>query len=123
LPRTRLGLHRIALQQLLAGAWGPGHLHLGCRAAARSARSGTLQFWMGPGAHLLHYPIAGGSLINFLAVVEGPQRWTAPAWMDAAAPGAHLETFAGWHLAVTKMLTAVPQSPRWGLFTPPPLRR
>jgi salicylate hydroxylase len=26
------GLHRIALKQLLAGAWGAGHLHLGCRA-------------------------------------------------------------------------------------------
>jgi salicylate hydroxylase len=25
-------LHRIALQQLLAGAWGADHLHLGCRA-------------------------------------------------------------------------------------------
>jgi len=78
---------------------------------------------MGPGAHLLHYPIAGGRLINFLAVIEGPARWTAPAWMEAAAPGAHLAAFTGWHPAVTQMLTAVPQSPRWGLFTLPPLTR
>jgi salicylate hydroxylase len=84
---------------------------------------GALMFWVGPGAHLLHYPIEHGRLINFLAVVEGPARWTAPAWMEAAAPGAHLEAFAGWHPAVTEMLTAVPQSPRWGLFTLPPLRR
>ena len=84
---------------------------------------GALQFWVGPGAHLLHYPIAGGRLINFLAVIEGPAQWTAPAWMESAAPGAHLEAFTGWHPAVTQMLTAVPQSPRWGLFTLPPLRR
>ena len=177
------GLHRIALQQLLAGAWGPGHLHLGCQVetleqhgeaiwvhcasgavfeadlvvgadgvhsrvrrwvsggaeplysatsgfrglvpTARLPRlpdPGALQFWMGPGAHLLHYPIADGNLVNFLAVVEGPQRWTAPTWMDVAEPGAHLEAFAGWHPAVTQMLAAVPQSPRWGLFTLPPLR-
>ena len=83
---------------------------------------GALQFWMGPGAHLLHYPIAGGSLINFLAVVEGPRQWTAPAWMEDAQPGAHLEAFAGWHPAVTEMIGAVPQSPRWGLFALPPLR-
>lgn len=83
--------------------------------------AGALQFWMGPGAHLLHYPIAGGSMINFLAVVEGPGRWTAPAWMEAAEPGAHLEAFAGWHPAVTEMLGAVQQSPRWGLFALPPL--
>jgi salicylate hydroxylase len=83
---------------------------------------GALQFWMGPGAHLLHYSIAGGSLINFLAVVDGPGQWTAPAWMEDAEPGAHLEAFAGWHPAVTEMIGAVPQSPRWGLFALPPLQ-
>ena len=84
---------------------------------------GALQFWMGRGAHLLHYPIDRGRLINFLAVLEGPARWTAPAWMEVAAPGAHLEAFTGWHPAVAQMLTAVPQSPRWGLFALPPLAR
>ncbi len=82
---------------------------------------GALQFWMGPGAHLLHYPVSGGSVINFLAVVDGPGRWTAPAWMEAAEPGAHLEAFAGWHPAVTEMIGAAPQSPRWGLFARRPL--
>ena len=93
------------------------------RRLPRLPAPGALQFWMGPGAHLLHYPIAGGSLINFLAVVEGPERWTAPAWMEDAAPGAHLEAFTGWHPAVIEMIGAVPQSPRWGLFALPPLRR
>jgi salicylate hydroxylase len=84
---------------------------------------GALQFWIGPGAHLLHYPIDGGRLINFLAVIDTPRRWTAPAWMEAAPDGAHLEAFAGWHPAVTEMLSAVPQSPRWGLFARRPLAR
>jgi hypothetical protein len=39
-------------------------------------------------------------------------------WMG---PGAHLATFAGWHPAVTEMIGAVPQSPRWGLFARRPL--
>ena len=82
---------------------------------------GALQFWMGPGAHLLHYPISGGSVINFLAVIDTPERWTAPAWMEAAEPGANLEAFAGWHPAVTEMIGAAPQSPRWGLFARRPL--
>ena len=178
------GLHRMALQRLLTGAFGPEHLHLGCRvevleetrtgmrvhcssgamfeasvvvgadgvhSVARNwvtggdepVYSGTsgfrglvpaerlpslpdpgaLQFWMGPGAHLLHYPIQGGSVMNFLAVIDGPERWTAPAWLEEAAPGAHLAPFANWHPAVTEMLTAVPQSPRWGLFARRPLAR
>jgi 2-polyprenyl-6-methoxyphenol hydroxylase-like FAD-dependent oxidoreductase len=43
--------------------------------------------------------------------------------MEAARDGAHLEAFAGWHPAVTDMLSAVPQSPRWGLFARRPLAR
>ena len=81
----------------------------------------ALQYWMGPGAHLLHYPISDGRLINFLAVTEGPGRWTAPAWMENSLPNAHLQAFAGWHPAVTEMIAAVPQSPRWGLFARRPL--
>ena len=76
---------------------------------------------MGPGAHLLHYPIDGGALINFLAVVDGPAKWTEPGWTAPAPPGAHLEAFAGWHPAVLEMLAAAPQSPRWGLFARRPL--
>ena len=82
---------------------------------------GSLQFWMGQGAHLLHYPISGGALINFLAVIDGPDQWTAPAWMETADEGAHLAPFEGWHPAVIEMLSAVPQSPRWGLFARRPL--
>ena len=178
------GLHRMALQGLLADALGPEHVHLGCHAETLEERGrkmrvccssgaafdatvvvgadgvhslarswvtggdeplysgtsgfrglvpaervphlpepGALQFWMGPGAHLLHYPISGGSVINFLAVIDTPPQWTAPAWMEAAEPGAHLEPFAGWHPAVTEMIGAVPQSPRWGLFARRPLAR
>jgi salicylate hydroxylase len=84
---------------------------------------GALQFWIGPGAHLLHYPISGGTMINFLAVIDGPEVWPGPAWMEAAEPGAHLQPFAGWHPAVTEMIGAVPQSPRWGLFARRPLGR
>jgi salicylate hydroxylase len=84
---------------------------------------GALQFWMGPGAHLLHYPIGGGQLINFLAVVDEPARWTAPGWMEPAEPGAHLKAFAGWHPAVRELIGGVPQSPRWGLFARRPLAR
>ena len=41
--------------------------------------------------------------------------------MEPAEPGAHLEAFAGWHPAVTELIGAVPQSPRWGLFARRPL--
>jgi salicylate hydroxylase len=85
----------------------------------------AIQFWMGPGAHLLHYAIGGGAdSVNFFAVVEGPPSWppegswTAP--VDPDDPGA---AFAGWHPAVVEMVTAVPHTVRWALFGVRPLRR
>ena len=82
----------------------------------------ALQFWMGPNAHLLHYPIGpSGSDINFLAVVEGPSSWTEENWV---APVTHddIAAFKGWHPAVIEMICAVVHNLRWGLFAVRPLQ-
>ena len=81
----------------------------------------AVQFWMGPDAHLLHYAV--GDAINFLAVVEGPERWDAEGSVGPAAEGELVTAFRDWHPAVRQMVAAVPQSPRWGLFALPPLHR
>ncbi|WP_300015220.1 FAD-dependent monooxygenase [Pseudonocardia sp.] len=81
----------------------------------------AVQFWVGPGAHLLHYQVGG--TVNFLAVLDGPQRWTHPAGLTEAEPGELAAAFAGWHPAVRQMVEAGPQSDRWGLFTLPALPR
>lgn len=81
-----------------------------------------IQFWMGPGAHLLHYPIDDRGTVNFLAVLEGPDAWNGDAWRTPAAPGALIDAFAGWHPAVLEMLSGVEQSDRWALFGQAPLR-
>ena len=81
----------------------------------------AVQFWMGPDAHLLHYAV--GDAINFLAVVEGPERWDAEGSVGPADEGELVTAFRDWHPAVRQMVAAVPQSPRWGLFALPPLHR
>jgi salicylate hydroxylase len=93
--------------------------------APRAALGGVpdldaIQFWMGPRAHLLHYPI--GDVINFLAVVDEPAHWPWPESKADAAPGELAAHFSGWHPAVIEMITSVPQSPRWGLFALPAMR-
>lgn len=80
----------------------------------------AIQFWPGPDAHLLHYPV--GDRVNFLAVIEGPDRWGAPDWSAQAPDGELAARFARWHPAVVEMVTAREQSPRWALLTLPPLR-
>lgn len=81
----------------------------------------AVQFWVGPRAHLLHYLV--GDTVNFLAVLDGPERWAFPTGQTEAAPGTLATAFAGWHPAVLEMITAVPQSPRWGLFALVPQHR
>jgi salicylate hydroxylase len=82
----------------------------------------ALQFWMGPGGHLLHYPM-GRHHINFLLVERHPTPWPRREWMMPATEGEQLRHFAHWHPAVVEMITAKPVSDRWGLFHRPPLGR
>ena len=83
----------------------------------------ALQFWMGPGAHLLHYAIGpDGGDVNFFAVVEGPARWTHETWTAPVEPDAAARAFTGWDPAVVEMVGAVAHTVRWGLFTVQPMR-
>jgi salicylate hydroxylase len=81
-----------------------------------------LQFWAGPGRHLLHYSIDGGRTINFLAVVRVPE-WTNDSWMEECPVSDALDAFAGWHPAVTEMVGATDVGARWALHDLAPLER
>jgi salicylate hydroxylase len=81
-----------------------------------------LQFWAGPGRHLLHYAIDGGRTVNFLAVVRVPE-WTSQEWMEHCPVGDALDAFAGWHPAVTEMVGATEVGARWALHDLAPLTR
>ena len=82
----------------------------------------ALQFWMGPGGHLLHYPMGHGH-INFLLVERHPSPWPSRDWAMPGSEGEQLRHFAQWHPAVVEMITATSISQRWGLFHRPPLGR
>jgi salicylate hydroxylase len=80
----------------------------------------AIQFWAGPGRHLLHYPIDDGQTINFLAVVRSAE-WQAEGWMEGCDPSESADAFAGWHPAVGEMIGAVAESARWALHDHTPL--
>lgn len=82
----------------------------------------TIQFWLGPGGYVIHYPISSET-INFLAVRPGPTPWPHATWMTDEPPGTALESFDGWHPTVREMVASVEQSPRWALFSMPSLQR
>lgn len=82
----------------------------------------AIQFWMGPGGHLLHYPIGGGAH-NFLLVRRQDGPWPEAGWTAPGGPRDHVEAFAGWHPAVLQMISAVHGGDRWALFHRPPLHQ
>jgi salicylate hydroxylase len=84
--------------------------------------STPLQFWAGPGRHLLHYSIDGGRIVNFLAVVRVPT-WTNDTWMEECEVGDAVDAFAGWHPGVTEMVGATDVGTRWALHDLAPLSR
>lgn len=83
----------------------------------------AIQFWMGPGGHLLHYPIGGG-VQNFFLVQRHNGPWEESSWVvPVAEEGEHLKAFEGWAPAITEMISANPVTERWALFHRPPLQQ
>lgn len=82
----------------------------------------AIQFWMGPGAHLLHYPIGNGEQ-NFLLVQRHDGPWADRSWVVPAEKDEHLAAFEGWAPALLEMISAAPAAERWALFNRPPLHR
>jgi salicylate hydroxylase len=70
---------------------------------------------MGPGRHLVAYPLRGGELINFVAVEERAS-WTQEGWTHPDDPARLRAAFAGWAPEVTGLLAAVEETFLWGLF-------
>lgn len=81
--------------------------------------SRRVQLWMGPGAHLVAYPIAGGRQINVVAIVPGT--WNRPGWSTPGDPFEVMEAFPAprWPGPARMMLTAVDSWRKWALFGVP----
>lgn len=73
--------------------------------------------FMGPGRHLVSYPLGGG-LRNIVAVVERPV-WTHDGWSHQGDPATLLAEFAGFGGPVPGWLDAVDEVGIWGLARRP----
>ncbi len=78
--------------------------------------------WAGPGRHAVTYRLRGGTLANFVGVVEGDD-WRSESWTKEGRREDALADFAGWHPVVTRLIGASDAHFRWALFDRPPLGR
>jgi salicylate hydroxylase len=82
--------------------------------APPTARETATALWLGPDAHLVHYPVKGGAMINLVAIVSDDRRVTG--WSAAGRRGDLVARFSRWH-ADARALIAAPQTwQRWSLY-------
>jgi salicylate hydroxylase len=76
--------------------------------------------WVGPGGHVITYPLRRGELLNFVGIVESGS-WRGESWSDA---GTHAEChadFAGWHEDIHRIIDNVDTPYKWALLSRPAL--
>ncbi len=80
------------------------------------------QSWVGPGAHLVHYFVSRGRLLNFVGWTEH-DRWNREDWTDRATAARALAAFEGWHPQVRRIIAAAETCFIWAVFDRAPLPR
>jgi salicylate hydroxylase len=71
--------------------------------------------WVGPGAHVVHYPMRRGELVNFVGAVE-QQGWEVESWSEVGTIEACLADFKGWHDDIQTLIRSLHTPYRWALM-------
>jgi salicylate hydroxylase len=67
---------------------------LGAGAARQLIPADRVGVWLGPGAHLVHYPVSRGEAINLVAIVE--DTFNGDGWNVPGDPRMLAAKFSGW---------------------------
>lgn len=77
-----------------------------------------VRVFMGPGQHLVAYPLRDGRLLNLVAVQER-SGWADEGWHHRDNPTALMQAFQGFAPEVRDLLAQVHEVHLWGLFRHP----
>ncbi len=78
--------------------------------------------WVGPGGHVVHYPVRGGALMNFVGILERDD-WRVESWTVQGSRDELANDFRGWHGDVHGMIRSIDVPYKWALFSRPPMPR
>ena len=76
--------------------------------------------WIGPGAHVVHYPVHGGERMNFVGIVERGD-WQVESWTAQGTTAECAGDFRGWHPDVHAMIGNIGAPFKWALMGRPPM--
>ena len=71
--------------------------------------------WMGRGKHAVTYLLRGGTLANFVGVVERHD-WAKEGWQEEGRKEDARADFDGWHPTITQLIEKADTLYRWALF-------
>ena len=72
--------------------------------------------WVGPGAHVVHYPLRAGKVMNFVGALERSD-WQVESWSARGTTEELAADFAGWHEDVHALIRNIPAPYKWALMT------
>ena len=76
--------------------------------------------WVGPGGHVITYPLRGGQIYNFVGIVEG-RDWPIESWTESGTVEECIADFANWHPLVHEIIRALEVPFKWALLGREPL--
>jgi salicylate hydroxylase len=78
--------------------------------------------WVGPGGHVVHYPVRRGEAMNFVGVVERPD-WKVESWTTLGDADECARDYAGWNEDVHALIRGAPRLYKWALAGRAPMER
>jgi salicylate hydroxylase len=78
--------------------------------------------WVGPGGHVITYPVRRGELLNFVGIFEG-ENWPVESWTERGTREACSDSFAGWNEEIHTIIENVDVPYKWALLGREPLDR
>jgi salicylate hydroxylase len=77
--------------------------------------------WVGPGGHVITYPVHGGELLNFVGFGERTD-WTEENWNTPGSKEECAADFQNWNPLVHEIIRKVDQPYKWALVGRAPLQ-
>ena len=92
------------------------------RQAPRFALRPAQTLWVGPGRHVVHYPIRNRTWVNAVAIAPAPE-WNPETWASTGEVSKLVAEFEGWDSRLTDVLAASTTILRSPLLEREPLPR
>ncbi len=78
--------------------------------------------WVGPGGHVVTYPVRRGELLNFVGIFEG-ENWPVESWTERGTKQACGGCFGGWNEEIHTIIENLDVPYKWALLGRDPLDR